>query len=91
MVRLFDNQEKAEIIIQIGQDRVRNICSICHKKMDIKNYHIQLCKSCRRTQLNIELDKVLKKVTKQEDQDGNTTNDGIPPKPKDLGILPTII
>ena len=26
-----------------------------------------------------------------EKQDGNTTNDGIPPKPKDLGILPTII
>ncbi len=34
---------------------------------------------------NIDLTKL------EEKQDGNTTNDGIPPKPKDLGILPTII
>jgi hypothetical protein len=58
-------EEKFEIIQQIGQDRVRNICSICHNKMDIKNYHIQLCKSCRKVGfafMQIEVNNCFKEV-----------------------------
>lgn len=35
------------IIIELGLLRLRNECAICFKPINIKNYHIQLCKSCR--------------------------------------------
>lgn len=34
-------------IIELGLIRKRNICAKCEKKMDIENYHIQLCSECR--------------------------------------------
>ena len=36
-----------EIVVEIGLARVKNICACCKRKMDIKNYNIQLCKICR--------------------------------------------
>ncbi len=44
-----------EYIIELGLIRKRNKCALCGKEMNIKDYHIQLCKSCR----EIELDKYL--------------------------------
>ena len=34
-------------VIELGLIRKRNICAKCGKKMDVPNYNIQLCKSCR--------------------------------------------
>jgi len=45
--KILTKSQKREIIIQIGTDRTREICSLCHKKMDIQIYHIQLCRKCR--------------------------------------------
>lgn len=39
-------------IIELGFIRKRNECAKCDKKMDVPNYHIQLCKSCRKKELN---------------------------------------
>jgi len=36
-----------EFIIELGLIRRRNECALCSRKMDIKIYNIQLCKSCR--------------------------------------------
>lgn len=50
-----------EYIIELGLIRKRNKCALCKKEMDIKDYHIQLCKSCRKTELDKYTDKVLEK------------------------------
>ena len=34
-------------IIELGLIRKRDNCAKCGKKMDVKDYHIQLCKFCR--------------------------------------------
>lgn len=34
-------------IIELGLIRKRDRCASCGKKMDIEDYHIQLCKDCR--------------------------------------------
>lgn len=34
-------------IIELGLIRKQDVCAKCGKIMDIKNYHIQLCRSCR--------------------------------------------
>lgn len=41
-----------EYIVQVGLWRAINKCGKCFRKMDIKNYTIQLCSSCRRNHLN---------------------------------------
>ncbi len=38
-------------IIELGLIRKRDRCAKCGKKMDVTNYHIQLCKSCRGVEL----------------------------------------
>jgi hypothetical protein len=45
-------------IIEIGLLRKKNKCANCKKKMDVKDYHIQLCKKCR----VVELDKYSKEI-----------------------------
>lgn len=47
-------------IIEIGIYRKKDVCAKCEEKMDVPNYHIQLCKSCRMK----ELDKKFKEETK---------------------------
>jgi hypothetical protein len=42
-----------EYIIELGLLRKRNVCAKCKRKMNVKDYHIQLCRKCRL----IELDK----------------------------------
>lgn len=48
-------------IIEIGLLRKNNLCALCKKKVDVSAHHIQLCYSCRGT----ELDKFIRK---QEDK-----------------------
>lgn len=40
-----------EIIIELGLIRKRDVCAKCGKKMDVKDYHIQLCMACREVEL----------------------------------------
>ena len=47
-----------EYIIELGLIRKRNQCAKCGKEMDVENYNIQLCKSCRKISLE--------KYTKEE-------------------------
>ena len=47
-------------IIQIGIFRKHNKCAWCKKDMDMKNYNIQLCRSCRLK----SMEKVLKEDNK---------------------------
>ena len=39
-------------IIELGMIRTRDVCANCGNKMDVPNYHIQLCKKCRLIYLN---------------------------------------
>lgn len=39
-------------IIELGLIRKRNKCALCGKKMDVSDYHIQLCYSCRSKELD---------------------------------------
>jgi len=41
-----------EYIIELGLIRKRNECANCSKKMDVPNYHIQLCTKCRMEELS---------------------------------------
>lgn len=41
------------LICELGLLRKRNECAICFKKIDIKNYNIQICKKCRKKYLKI--------------------------------------
>ena len=41
-----------DLIIELGMLSSRNQCALCNKKIDIKDYHIQLCKQCRLKVLN---------------------------------------
>ena len=41
-----------EYIIELGLIRKKDICAKCGKKMDVGNYHIQLCKKCRGKELD---------------------------------------
>lgn len=36
-----------KIVVEMGLLKTKNICADCGKKMDINNFHIQLCKECR--------------------------------------------
>ena len=47
-----------EYVIKLGMLRVKNKCAVCDKVIDIKNYHIQLCKKCRMKYLKENLDKL---------------------------------
>ena len=42
----------AKYIIEIGLMRKRNRCALCNDTMDISNYNIQLCHSCRKKELD---------------------------------------
>ena len=59
----FMNKVPVEYIIELGLIRKRNLCAKCGKKMDVKNYNIQLCKSCRRGELEKEI-KIFEKAYK---------------------------
>jgi len=54
----MENKIPVKYIIELGLIRKKEICAKCGKKMDIKDYHIQLCKSCRK----VELDKYTKEI-----------------------------
>jgi len=41
----------AKYIIEIGLCRKRNECALCHKRMNVSNHHIQLCRDCRLNEL----------------------------------------
>jgi len=47
------NKIPINYVIELGLIRTRNKCARCNNEMDVPNYNIQLCKSCRK----IELDK----------------------------------
>ena len=49
-------------IIELGLIRKRDKCAKCGKKMDIEDYHIQLCKSSR----EIEFERYTKEELKKE-------------------------
>ena len=40
-----------EYIIELGLLRKRNICALCKRNMNCKDYHIQLCRECRLKEL----------------------------------------
>jgi len=42
-------------IIELGLIRKRNLCASCNIRMDIKNYNIQLCKTCREGLIDMDL------------------------------------
>ena len=42
-------------IIELGLINKRNECALCNKKMDVKDYHIQLCRECRMKELKQQL------------------------------------
>ena len=48
-------------VIELGLIRKQDKCAKCNKKMDVKDYNIQLCKACR----IIELDKYTKETMKE--------------------------
>ena len=52
-----NTQIPVKYIIEIGLCRSRNTCALCGKKMDVPNYHIQLCRKCRLKKLD-EIDKI---------------------------------
>ncbi|HUS48773.1 MAG TPA: hypothetical protein VMZ91_01295 [Candidatus Paceibacterota bacterium] len=54
----MENQIPIEYIIELGLIRKRNKCAKCGKEMDVPFPNIQLCKSCRK----IELDKYSNKL-----------------------------
>lgn len=39
-------------IIELGLIRKRNRCALCGREMDVPNYNIQLCSSCRKKELD---------------------------------------
>ncbi len=39
-------------IIELGLIRKRNKCAKCGKKMDVRDYNIQLCQMCRVEELD---------------------------------------
>ena len=41
-----------EYIIELGMIRMKDRCAKCGEKMDIEDYHIQLCENCRMTELD---------------------------------------
>ena len=45
-------------IIELGLIRKRDKCAKCGNKMDVEDYHIQLCMDCR----EVELDKYAKRI-----------------------------
>lgn len=41
-------QQRTDIIVMIGNDRLRGVCSLCRRKSRFpERYHIQLCEKCR--------------------------------------------
>ena len=54
----LNEQIPTKHIVELGLIRTRDRCAKCNKRMDIPNYHIQLCKSCR----EIDLDKYTKET-----------------------------
>lgn len=42
----------SDLILELGLLRKRNECAICFKQIDFKDYHIQLCRECRKTLLD---------------------------------------
>ena len=40
------------VIIELGLIRKRDRCAKCGKEMDVPNYNIQLCRDCRKTELD---------------------------------------
>ncbi len=55
-------------IVELGLMRRRNDCAQCGKDIDIKDHHIQLCKSCR----NIYLDEYAKSLTQTSESPNNS-------------------
>jgi hypothetical protein len=43
------------IVTDLGFLRLKNLCALCGKKMDVDNYHIQLCKKCRELSIYKEM------------------------------------
>ena len=41
-----------EQIIEMGMIRKRNRCANCGREMDVLHYNIQLCRKCRKKELN---------------------------------------
>lgn len=41
----------AKLVIAFGLLRTRDECAICGKRIKINNYHIQMCKNCRKEYL----------------------------------------
>jgi len=41
----------SDLLLELGLLRKRNECAICFKLINIKDYHIQLCRECRRNLL----------------------------------------
>lgn len=53
-------QQKTDIIVQIGNDRVRGVCSLCRKKSRFpEKYHIQLCERCRIKEMDRASEEIL--------------------------------
>ena len=49
-------------VIELGLIRRRDICAKCGNKIDIEDYHIQLCKSCRMVELEKYAENMLDKI-----------------------------
>lgn len=45
----------------------RNVCAKCGKIMDLKNYHIQLCRSCREEELEKEIKKLKRRMNNEKE------------------------
>jgi hypothetical protein len=48
-----------DLIIELGLLRKRNECAICFRKIDFKDYNIQLCRKCRQTLLLREKESII--------------------------------
>ena len=36
-----------DILIELGMLRIKNLCTLCFKRIDIKDYYTETCRNCR--------------------------------------------
>jgi len=53
-----------QTIVDLGMLRKQNKCANCKKKMDVKDYNIQLCKKCRQIALDMNTLEILEELNK---------------------------
>lgn len=63
-IRIRNKDLFEQIVVDMGMLRKRNECASCGKRVDIKDYHIQLCRKCRITYIDEMQDKALSTIPK---------------------------